>query len=182
MTQPLEPHEVIAARVKELRTGRGWSAQRLSEELGKVGLRWDRSIVANFESRRRKYVTIDELFALSKVFSIAPVHLLVPTDAEATPYRVVPESEPAEAWTVRSWIRGESPLEGVDDKLYYTQVPDDEWNPPAEVEAGEWPPVAQLAALRRQVVEGNARLKAEIADLTAKLGADLDRQDESDGR
>lgn len=135
MTQPLTPHRAIAGRVKQLRKGRGWSAQRLAEEMAKVGIPWDRSIVANLENGRRAGVSVEELFALAYVLSVAPVHLVVPPLGvdDPTPYRVVPvgpETEPAHA---RLWIRGKSVVGDVDPKRYFSEVPDSEWTHPGAV-------------------------------------------------
>ena len=129
---PLTPHKVIAARMRQLRTGRGWSAQRLSEEMSKVGVPWDRSIVANLESGRRRTVSVEEMLALAYVLSVAPVHLVVPPvgQDDKTPYAVVPNSgeipnPPPD--TVRGWIRGHAPWT-ADPRRYFTEVPDSEWN------------------------------------------------------
>jgi transcriptional regulator with XRE-family HTH domain len=121
--------------MRDLRDGRGWSAQRLAEEMTKVGIPWDRSIVANIENGRRASVSVEELLALAYVLSVAPVHLVIPPvdadDSDRTPYRIVPSSE----WTstpsvARAWIRGQTPLRGVDARRYFSEVPDSEWQPP----------------------------------------------------
>ncbi|MFC0527829.1 helix-turn-helix domain-containing protein [Phytohabitans kaempferiae] len=82
MTQPESLHRRIAARVRELRAARGWSAARLAEEMAAAGTRWDRSIVANFENGRRAYVTAEELVALAGVLGTSPHLLLLASDAD----------------------------------------------------------------------------------------------------
>lgn len=136
MTQPLSPHKVIAARMRELRTGRGWSAQRLAEEMTKVGIPWDRSIVANLEGGRRRTVSVEEMFALAFILNVAPVHLMVPPvgKEDRSEYWIVPQS-PIQGGqpfpdAVRAWIRGNLPL-GTEPKRYFTEVPESEWEPPA---------------------------------------------------
>jgi transcriptional regulator with XRE-family HTH domain len=116
------PTALVAARVRELRDGRGWSAQRLADELTQVGINWDRSIVANLESGRRATVSVEELLALAYVFGVAPVHILVPTDDR--PYPVVPTDE-RPTRQVRAWIRGKEALK--DERTYFIEVPADEW-------------------------------------------------------
>ncbi len=75
----------------------------------RAGVTWDRSIVANFETGRRPYVTAEELFALAAVLDVAPVDLVVPKGLTSEPYQVTPAiSAPAD--TVREWIRGEGVL------------------------------------------------------------------------
>lgn len=132
MTQPptLTPHRVIAARMKELRKSRGWSAAHLASEMKKVGIPWDRSIVASFELGRRASVTVEEFFALAYVLSVAPVHLMVPPlDADdQAPYQLAPDVPPTTADQARNWIRGLNPA-GTDPRLYFAEVPDTEWMP-----------------------------------------------------
>ncbi|MEO3786875.1 helix-turn-helix transcriptional regulator [Actinocorallia sp. B10E7] len=76
-------HRLIAARIKRLRNERGWSAAKLAEEMTAAGVRWDRSIVANFENGRRSYVTAEELVALGEVLDVAPAALLLPPDTDS---------------------------------------------------------------------------------------------------
>jgi transcriptional regulator with XRE-family HTH domain len=116
------PSALVGARMRELRDGRGWSAQRLADELAQVGIKWDRSIVANLESGRRASVSVEELLALAYVFGVAPVHLLVPVDER--PYPIVPTDEYPTS-RVRAWVRGEQSLKG--ERTYDTEVPPDEW-------------------------------------------------------
>lgn len=125
------PHDVIAERVRELRGKRGWSAKHLADELQRIGVPWDRSIVANFESRRRATCSVEELFALAYVFSVAPLHLMVPIvpddDDDAHAYEPVPG-----VWVmlteVRDWIRGYDEPFG-DPRLYAAEIPEHEKGP-----------------------------------------------------
>jgi hypothetical protein len=99
-----------------------------------AGVKWDRSIVTNLELGRRAGVSVEELFALAYVLSVAPVHLLVPIDAEeVTPYRVTPVGNPFGAWFVRAWVRGQTPIGHVDARRYFAEVPEREWEPPASM-------------------------------------------------
>lgn len=134
MTQSRSPHRVIAERVKALRKGRGWSAQRLADEMTRVGISWDRSIVANLENGRRAVVSVEEWLTLAYVLDVAPVHLLVPTTG--TTYRVLPQPRAGEQYErdaevylddVRQWISGKQPLPGTDLRVYYSEVPEDEF-------------------------------------------------------
>lgn len=139
MTQEQRPrtaHRVIAERVKQLRNDHGWSAQRLGEELTRIGVAWDRSIVANFESGRRPFVTVEELFALAYVLGVTPVDLLVPDDAaDDMPYQVAPEATASTA-AVRDWIAGG-----------FLKTPET----PAELaEAVRWMPKARAGKVMRE--------------------------------
>lgn len=97
--------DAVRARVKELRGRKGWSGADLGEQLSKLGVPWNRSVVANFESGRRPAVSVQELLALALVLDVAPVNLLVPLHSE--PYQVTPKgTDPQNALDVWSWMRG----------------------------------------------------------------------------
>jgi transcriptional regulator with XRE-family HTH domain len=134
--QPLTSTEVIAARMRHLMARKGWTAQQLVDELDKVGIHWTRLIVANLlvtkPERRRRFVTVDELLALAYVLDVAPIHLLLPIDDAAQSrddYAVTPED-----WgivnQVREWIRGRVPFGDQDPRVYFSEVPAREWEPP----------------------------------------------------
>ena len=153
------PVEVIAARMRELRTRHGWSAQRLAEEMAKAGIPWDRSIVANIENGRRASISVDEMLALSYVLSVAPVHLIVPpVDGEDTEmlYRIAPEGPATTPGFARAWIRGQTPIGQVEARRYFSEVPESEWQPPAN----QWSPENienQSRAVQRDPEPGDER-------------------------
>ncbi|MDD4866184.1 MAG: helix-turn-helix transcriptional regulator [Mycobacterium sp.] len=60
----------VAAQVRALRNARGWTGQRLAQEMARLGIAWDRYTVTNLERGRRQDVTVDELQALADVFDI----------------------------------------------------------------------------------------------------------------
>ncbi|MGI5515275.1 helix-turn-helix domain-containing protein [Streptomyces sp. CA-106131] len=117
--EPQDPVDTIRFRVKQLRGHRGWTGAELGERLTRLGVPWDRSIVANFEAGRRRTVSVTELMALSMVFDVAPVNLLVPLDNR--PYKITPERTEG-GDIVRAWVRGEDPLPGMDDRTFYTEI------------------------------------------------------------
>lgn len=96
-----------------------------------MGIEWDRSIVANLESGRRRTVSVEEWLALAFVLSVAPIHLLVPPTGEEdlTPYAVTPSTNSVPFFT-RAWIRGQAPIGGQDPRRYFSEVPEAEWQPP----------------------------------------------------
>ncbi|WP_158073109.1 helix-turn-helix domain-containing protein [Streptomyces kebangsaanensis] len=117
--------DALRARVKELRGRNGWSGAELGDRLAALGVPWNRSVVANFESGRRPAVSVQELLALAHVLDVSPSGLLVPLDSE--PYRITPEgTEPvnsADAWL---WITGRRPLPGsskASERLFFTEAP-----------------------------------------------------------
>ncbi|MDV9170945.1 helix-turn-helix transcriptional regulator [Streptomyces sp. W16] len=145
-----DPVATISARVKELRTRKGWTGADLGRQMTARGIRWDRSIVANLENGRRATVSVSELLALARVFDVAPVHLLVPVQEQ--PFRVA-EDEVYPARRVRAWIRGESPLPGTDERIFRSEVPLDE--------------------LGRLTVEGQSRRDRMRAEYRAATGREI---------
>ena len=133
------PTKVIAPRVREMRTKRGWSGADLARELRAVGVPWERAMVAKLETGRRKSVSVMELLALAYVLNVAPLHLLVSPDSTDEPYQVTPEvTEPS--YRVRGWVRGlfmlrKLPLVG-DQRLFFSEVPPDEFT---AVQQGQCP-------------------------------------------
>lgn len=113
------PTGVVAKRVRELRRRREWSAERLAEELTKLGIEWNRGVVTKLETGRRESVSVAELLALALALDVAPVNLLVSLDDQ--PYQVTP-NRVAGADQVRSWVRGQVPLPGVDMRTFLAEV------------------------------------------------------------
>ncbi|MGC9381520.1 helix-turn-helix domain-containing protein [Streptomyces sp. MH13] len=117
--------DVVRARVKELRGRKGWSGAELGAQLDALGVSWNRSVVANFESGRRPAVSVQELLALALVLDVAPVNLLVPLDS--MPYRVtLKNTEPQDSVAVWRWMKGEQPLPGTataSARTFYAEVP-----------------------------------------------------------
>jgi transcriptional regulator with XRE-family HTH domain len=118
---PLTPHRAIAERVKELRKSRGWSAQRLAEEVTAAGIQWDRSIVANLENGRRAALSVEEWLTLAYVLDVAPVNLLVPTSDDGPDFAVVPD-QVIPPMDVREWIRGRQPIGNQDVDHYFSKI------------------------------------------------------------
>lgn len=119
-------------RIKEVRRSQKVSAAELAERCKKLGApHITASVIANVETRRRQEVSIDNLLTIAEALNVAPIHLLVPIADEEQEklYAVSPES-----WTpaieAREWIRGRVPLYGQDPRVYFSQVPRQEWEPP----------------------------------------------------
>lgn len=121
----MEHTAVIAARVRELRRGRGWSADDLAAGMTAAGIPWTRLVVTKLETGRRKSVSTEELLALAYVLDAAPIYLLLPWDDGAA-YPVTPNTR-ARTGLVRDWVRGTlegSGLPGVDRFRYLAQRPE----------------------------------------------------------
>lgn len=61
--------------------------------MAKVGIRWDRSIVANLDLGRRATVSVDELLALATVLDCSPWALLPDGHAQPAPVERVTASQ-----------------------------------------------------------------------------------------
>lgn len=47
-----------------------------------AGVKWDRSIVANFENGRRSYITVEELVTVARVLDVPPMALLAESGSD----------------------------------------------------------------------------------------------------
>lgn len=104
----------LARQVRQLRAARGWSGQRLAEEMTTRGVPWDRAVVANLETGRRRSVSVEEWLTLARLLDVAPIHLLVPVDASDVDEVQATPTERHPAMEVRAWIRGEMTLDDGD--------------------------------------------------------------------
>lgn len=131
---PSAPVDVLARRVRQVRTRREITAQQLADRLRAVGVAWDRATVTKLETGRRQNVTLVEWLALARVLDVAPVHLLIEPevpgpdsdDQAASLYEVTPGA-PQPRSQARSWVRGMQPLPGTDLRTFYSEVPAGEW-------------------------------------------------------
>lgn len=124
----------------------------------KIGIKWDRSIVANFEHGRRPYVTVEELLGLAAVLDVAVVHLMVPVDDEESDRYQVAQGIEVTLAEARAWIRGEAPIAEVDARRYHSQVPAGEFafRPDGSVSP---------ALMARMLEDARRRHEAEAAKL-----------------
>lgn len=65
-----------AGRMRSLRGARGWTAQRLADEMTTAGIDWNRGVVTKLETGRRENITVDELVALAALFGVSPMELI----------------------------------------------------------------------------------------------------------
>lgn len=95
-----------------MRKDRGWSAQRLADEMKATGIPWERSVVANIENGRRPTVSVSELLALGVILNVSPLALLLPQRADEIFEVAAGIEESAEQ--VALWILGQqTSLSGV---------------------------------------------------------------------
>lgn len=119
--------------MREIRKRLDITAEDLSERMRAAGVPFDKTVLANLETGRRRYVTVQELFALAQVLDVAPINLVVPVKEDSQFYAVTPEyATPADQ--AREWIRGRNPLVGQNVRTYFFEAPDREWTPPTVAE------------------------------------------------
>jgi transcriptional regulator with XRE-family HTH domain len=134
----------IAAEIKVRRKALGWSAQELSDAMGKLGVDFPRSTLADLESGRRNQVSVAELLAIAAALNVPPVLLISPVGASAET-EIVPGNRVA-AFRAVQWISGETPIPHADDEAYITSITDD-WH------AATGNPLPLLRARARAVSE-----------------------------
>ncbi|MGV9331063.1 helix-turn-helix domain-containing protein [Nocardia sp. NPDC003726] len=126
----ISPHDAVKQAVATLRKRQGWTADELATECSRLGMpSLNRSVIANIESGRRKYISVDELCCLAFALDVAPVHLLIPIGDDsdqvdfysATPDALLPIRK------ARQWVRGEWVPPGRDPRLYFANVPAEEF-------------------------------------------------------
>jgi transcriptional regulator with XRE-family HTH domain len=162
--------DVVAERVREVRKRQGLTARALAERCAAAGTPGlTAQALSNIESgrrgaddRRRRDVTVDELFALAAALNVAPVHLLVPPKGptgkasdEERLYNVTP-GKAVRREDVRRWVRGFDPLPGSTAADFHAEAPDHEYGV-------HWLPLKSSEAVRRVLPELYGE-KAETED------------------
>ncbi|CAN5829695.1 hypothetical protein BH23ACT2_BH23ACT2_07340 [soil metagenome] len=96
-------HRVLADRVKEHRKGRGWSQQRLAEEMAGLGYPIDRVTLSKLEAgnTRAENASMQEVLVLAAALDVPPALLFLPL-GEGLDVRITPAvqigAEMAFAW------------------------------------------------------------------------------------
>jgi transcriptional regulator with XRE-family HTH domain len=119
---------VFAYRMREVRGARGWTQQRLSDEMRALG-RQDlaRSTLAKIETgaTRAQNISLEDVLAICAALDVSPIDMLTPRDP-SDEFAVAPEVS-TYAGAVRGWWRGWWPLRDTDDRqFFYGQAPVDE--------------------------------------------------------
>ncbi|GGL30343.1 hypothetical protein GCM10010095_14340 [Streptomyces anthocyanicus] len=131
--------DIAAERIREVRRKRGLTAAQLAKRCADIGApEITAQSVSNIETgrrdkegRRRRFVTVDELVALSVALEVAPVHLLskaLPPEELPLPgaWKGTPNAEGlALIW--RNYIKGEQALPGMDARNYMTEAPEEDF-------------------------------------------------------
>lgn len=101
---------VIASRVRYLRKEQLLSGPALAKRLVGLGLRWNRTTVAKFETGLRGSITVQELLALALALDVPPIWLLVdPTQDHGAPLGPDPDDN-LNPWLALMWVMGRQSL------------------------------------------------------------------------
>lgn len=177
VTSELTVSDVVAERVQQVRKKRGWTVKQLAEQCAAIGApELTAQALYNIgngrrddEGRRRRFVTIDEVAALAFALDVAPVHLMVPPDADdETPYRITPTSV-VSVRDVRAWFRGYYPVLGRSLRNFHGEIPESEYG------------LIQLAPQQRTDPDEARRGIAEIRSLLDEAEARAQADKEAGG-
>jgi transcriptional regulator with XRE-family HTH domain len=117
------PAAIFASRVGAARQARGWTQQMVADRLQAMGFPISRAVLSEIEDPTRKRsqrVTLNDVFAISYVLGVAPVHMVVPLEDDGPLVAITPDA-PVDSSTARRWIRGDIALD--DPSFYDTQKP-----------------------------------------------------------
>jgi transcriptional regulator with XRE-family HTH domain len=111
---------LIMGVVKRLRVGKGWSAQRLAEEMTAAGVPWNTDIVVNLEHGRRKSLRVHELVTLAYVLDMPALPLLLPPGPGGrTP---VTPNMTMSVYDAYRWATGHLPPRQESEQVYYWEA------------------------------------------------------------
>ena len=166
--------DIVAQRIKTARKRRGWSAQELADRLAAAGApELSMFVISNIESgrrkdgRRRREVSVDELFLIAYVLGVPPIHLLVPAEGSEEPVEVAPGVRVDKPEPMLRWIRGDQTLPGIDPRGFFA----------ATLEHVQAPDGQQtLAEYTRNVLHDQAREIVEQFNAEAEQMADRAKQ------
>jgi transcriptional regulator with XRE-family HTH domain len=101
---------VIAQRVRHLRQQADMRGAALAAKLNDLGIPWNRSTVAKFETGQRASISVQELLALAVALDVPPIWLLADVDnGSPTPIASGLDEQP---WETLLWLVGRQPLRG----------------------------------------------------------------------
>jgi transcriptional regulator with XRE-family HTH domain len=172
----VQPPEVFARRMREVRRRRGWSQQQLAQRLSELGRPMDQTTVHRIESEgtRSLNVSLADVLAIAAALSVSPVYLALPTD-DLTSVAITPKTT-IDARRAREWFSGTGTLRDDDDRGIWLAERDER---SVQALAGQFDREEQwrLERDRRRAEDlarkrnREARLRAELAEMDAEIKA-----------
>lgn len=180
--------DTVGDRIRAARKRRGWSAQKLADELAAAGApQLSMFVISNIESGRRKDgqrrrdVSVDELFVVAHVLGVPPIHLLVPSADSGAAVEVAPGVRVDRPELLLRWIRGDETLPGIDPRGYFAATLEHVQAPDGQQTFAEYTRnvlhdqareiVGQFNAEAKQL---NARSEQRVSAVTERLEQAID--------
>ena len=119
------PSAFFAEQVRIVRERKHWNQQQLADRLAVLGVDMDQRTISKIENGKRG-IYLDDALAICAALGPAPVHLFVPTYLDEVEDVALAPKLIRSARAVRQWVRGQSAIEGDDDRFFAEQVSEDE--------------------------------------------------------
>jgi transcriptional regulator with XRE-family HTH domain len=110
---------LYAARLKEIRQHRGWTQQRLADEMRRIGYPISRPAIAKIE-RGKRPLEVGEFVALGVALGVPPSGIFLPLDAE---FVQLTEKVKVPLEVAAAWANGDAPLDPKDARFYHSENP-----------------------------------------------------------
>jgi hypothetical protein len=105
-----------------VRRQRAWTMGDVGARMRAEGFDgWNRGIVANLESLRRRDLSVDEALGLSRVLGVPLLHMIVPIHART--WQATPTAPAVPADTARAWLVGDDASLCHDEDWYWHHRP-----------------------------------------------------------
>jgi transcriptional regulator with XRE-family HTH domain len=157
------PEVILGEQLASFRSRQGLTADQLAERVVQIGgPAYDRATISKIENGQRG-VSLNEAFIFAAALRVAPINLFVPVKNDLK-FELTPMITTTPSYA-RPWVRGELPLAGLEDKAFWTEVPDEQWRKRSArlVEAQQG---VQKAERRLRVLRVKSRqLSADLAEI-----------------
>ena len=168
------PSEVFAEQMRIQRERKGWTQKQLAARLGKLGYVVHQTTVGKWETGERR-ISIDEALVISVALDVSPSYMISGSYLDGTftgpGIALSARTPPVSARKMLTWLRGQQPLWGQDEKRFHTEVAPDEWL--AMQRAG----VAELLRGVQELVDAWADDDCQSAlEIVGAISDELERQ------
>lgn len=124
----MTPSDVFRGRMREVREHKGWRQQDLANALADLGHPISRPDIGKIESTKRG-VSLDDALAIATALEVTPLHLFAPLKDRG---HVEIGDRAVLSYMLRAYVRGERPLARMNQRFFYSEVPDSEYKTPEQ--------------------------------------------------
>jgi transcriptional regulator with XRE-family HTH domain len=150
----------LGEQLARFRSRQGLTADQLAERVVQIGGPvYDRATISKIENGQRG-VGLNEAFIFAAALRVAPINLFVPIDNDQK-FELTAAISTTPGYA-RPWVCGTHPLPGLEDKAFWTEVPDELWRKRS----------ARLTDAQQGVHEAERRLRV-LRVKSRQLSADL---------